>query len=107
MDKRRTLGSAVTIHRSRYFRDNEAFFTQWIQTDPGAPQAHLSLGDWYERTGRLDDAVREYREVVAMWPNHALTLYSLGAVLLKLGEPVEAAAYLSRTVERNLVRCRP
>jgi tetratricopeptide (TPR) repeat protein len=90
--------SAVSFHRGRYFHDNLAFFEQWIQTDADAPQAHLSLGDWYDRAGRLDDAVAEYRTVLAAHPRHVPTRYSLGEALLKRGEVAEAATHLGFVV---------
>lgn len=93
--------SVVSLHRGRYFRDNLAFFEQWIRTDEAAPQAHLSLGDWYDRTGRLDEAVAEYRRVLADWPEHLATRHALGAALLERGDWAEGRHHLEYVVRRN------
>ncbi len=55
---------------------------------------------------QLEEAVRLYREAVALLPNNAALQYQLGQTYLKLGDPRRATPYLRRAVELDPARFR-
>ncbi|HEU0185018.1 MAG TPA: tetratricopeptide repeat protein [Blastocatellia bacterium] len=63
---------------------------------PDSPWLHLAAGEAYESQGRLDAAIREYKEVLSSQPNRPGVHYRIGRALLarakqstddKLSEP--------------------
>jgi 2-polyprenyl-3-methyl-5-hydroxy-6-metoxy-1,4-benzoquinol methylase len=50
----------------------------------------------YHNAGRLDEAERRYRQVIAALPQHAEALSRLGAVMMRQGRPAEAIAHMER-----------
>src|SRR5205085_943121 len=42
-----------------------------VNADPQNPDVHVTLGDLRRQTGKLDDAIKEYRATLAQEPNNA------------------------------------
>ncbi len=62
------------------------------------PAAWLAEGRRQESEGRLDDAARNYQQVLALKPAHAEASNNLGRVLQALGRPREAAVHYARAL---------
>jgi tetratricopeptide (TPR) repeat protein len=72
--------AVVSQHRGRYFRDDAAFLSQWLRTDPGSAEAHYNLGNHLHGRGDLDGAVAHYRAAIAAGPASAEMHHNLGIV---------------------------
>jgi len=67
-------------------------------------QQQLSLAIEHHRAGRIAEAERLYRRVLAELPNHAVAVYRLGLLALQTGRNETAAELLGRSIvidERN------
>jgi tetratricopeptide (TPR) repeat protein len=60
---------------------------------------YLLLGVAYRQTGRLDDAIREFRRAVDLQPDNALAYVGLGNAFEKSNRLPEAAAEYAKAVE--------
>ena len=73
--------------------------TRALELDPRSVAARLCLGNVYAREERYDDAIREYRDGLAIEPDNGFVHYNLGIALLNRGDTREALAQYRRTVE--------
>ena len=58
----------------------------------------LGQATQFERQGRLDDAARTYKKLLALKPDHAEALNNLGCVLQAQGKLAEASARFARAL---------
>ncbi|MBF0179231.1 MAG: tetratricopeptide repeat protein [Magnetococcales bacterium] len=65
------------------------------------PEDELSAARRAHEEGRLDDAERVYRRILAADSGHGGGLYLLGVLMLQKGQCEEAAAWLARSVARD------
>ena len=59
----------------------------------GAADASLLTGNIYFESGRYDEAIAAYREVLAKSPDNPRVLYNLGSALMKKGDEFAAIEY--------------
>ncbi len=87
-----TLAAAVvSLHRGVYYESNRRFLEAWRASDPRPYRALASLGEESHRQRRDDDAVRYYRQALAVDPRAASFAYApLGLSLEALGRTDEA-----------------
>ncbi len=57
-----------------------------VKLMPVEPTAHLQLADAYERTGRMEGVVDEYRRLVTLSPANDEYVYRLGKAYLRLAQ---------------------
>jgi Flp pilus assembly protein TadD len=92
------LRSARTLIESGHDRDATVELQRAIYLSPYEDESHLLLGRIYERTGRVSDAVDEYK--VAVWCREsAAAQLALGRALAQSGDRDAAR----RALERALV----
>jgi hypothetical protein len=60
---------------------------------------HHTLGEYYLRQGEVDDAVRKFKDAIAINPYRSGYYYNVGAVLHATGKKNEARPYLERYLE--------
>jgi Flp pilus assembly protein TadD/O-antigen ligase len=65
----------------------------------GEMSPYANLGNIYEITGRLGDAVRMYETAVAIKPEFGANWYALARLRLQSGDPSGASVALSRAIE--------
>lgn len=70
-----------------------------LAQDPKNTLARYGLAMEYGKTGRLEDAVTEYRELVAHNPDYAYAYFQGGQALEKLGRTEEAREMYAQGVE--------
>ncbi|HKE00282.1 MAG TPA: tetratricopeptide repeat protein, partial [Planctomycetota bacterium] len=78
-----------------------AAYRRALELDPAALQARLDLGAVLQRTGDVDGAIAEFRDVLAGRPTPFLEAHadsSLGSALLRKGDRVGAEAALRKAV---------
>ena len=67
--------------------------------DPQNPDVHLTLGDLRRQTGKLDEAVTEYKATLAQEPNNADAVLGLAETYRAGGKVKEAEASYLRSIE--------
>lgn len=63
---------ALTLARNAQYRSEVALWQSTVRVAPDNPRAHHNLGVAYERDGRFDLALREYRSALQLEPRFAL-----------------------------------
>ena len=93
---------AASLERLGRFDDAEAAFLTLLEVDPADATAANYLGYlWADRAVRLDEALELINRAVAMDPDNAAYLDSLGWVHYRLGSMDEAEFWLRRAIELN------
>lgn len=70
-----------------------------LEIDPSKVAAHYQLGDAYNQTDRLPDALEAYETAVRLQPDHWRALKGIGVILDRLGRPAEANVAYQRARE--------
>jgi protein O-GlcNAc transferase len=78
----------------------EASFQQAISLDSN-PEVHNNLGTLWKKQGRLDDAIRAYRQALAQSPGYANAHYNLGNAYRDQKEMESAARCFQRAVNAD------
>jgi tetratricopeptide (TPR) repeat protein len=61
-----------------------------LEQEPGNTFARYALAQEYGNSGRLEEAVAEFRRLVQHNPDYAAAWFHCGKVLERLGRPAEA-----------------
>jgi len=80
----------------------EECFVEVARLEPRMESAHLALGRLYQRTGRLDDAAKEYRTTLSISPRTSAAVASLAQVLLAQNRLPEAREVLESALARGV-----
>ncbi len=83
------LGVA-TYARNLVWKDELSLWTDVVAKSAGKARPHTSLGVAYWETGRVEDAIREYREAIRLAPGEAEAHYNLGVAHAGKGQVDEA-----------------
>jgi Flp pilus assembly protein TadD len=65
---------------------------------PLDPELHNDVGSVLASTGKLDDAIRHYREAIRLAPDDTGVLVNLSGALLRQGRADEAVSHLERAL---------
>jgi tetratricopeptide (TPR) repeat protein len=82
---------AATYARNRVWKDEITLWSDAVAKSPRKVRPHGSLADAYRSSGRLDDAVREYLEVIRIDPGNSQAHNSLGRAYWDNGRLDDAA----------------
>lgn len=82
----------ATQQRCRLFRDPVALWQDVIAKSPQNFRAHVSLGDAYTRSNRLDDALKSYQQAARLQPINAFLHYLIGNAHRQAGRREDAIA---------------
>src|SRR5260221_11712837 len=69
-----------------------------LEINPANVAARFNLGHVRQLQGRLEEAITQYREVLALDAGHAPACYNLGVVCRQLGRRADALAYFKQAV---------
>jgi len=86
--------AARTANQLPYWRNSETLFRHAIAVTGDNGLAHYSLGFYFFQTGRLGEAIGEYRQALQISPDSVELLSDLGAALDQAGEPNQAVEKL-------------
>lgn len=78
-----------------------ALYSSLYTDDPLTAEEHNDLGVIYEREGKNDLAIREYKRAIAIDGSLATPLVNLGNVYMKEGEYTEAEKYYRKALDRD------
>lgn len=92
------LMAASTWFQVGYWRDNVTLAEHAIEVTDSNYVAHCVLGRAYEKEGRADLALEQYREALGINPLDAYTHLNLGSAMNKLGRVSDAEAHLKEAV---------
>lgn len=73
-------------------------FRKMVAQRPDEPFPRYSLAMCHRSAGQLDDAAREFQELIRRCPDYVPTYLMLGQVLVSLGRAAEAVGVLERGV---------
>ncbi len=80
-------------------KKGEALLREVLAANPKLFPAHLELGDLLQKEGRLSEAVKSYRRVLALRADHAVSRISLGRIAEKRKMPERALFQYEQAVE--------
>ena len=88
-----TLYSAMAIQRNREWRSGIELWEAAERVSPEKLRPHLNLAEAYQRVGRTEDALVEFRHGLDLAPSNPVALSNLGALYIRqqrldLAEPV-------------------
>lgn len=69
-----------------------------VRSDPEFRVAHINLGAQYAHTGRIADALAEFRHALEIGPPDAIIYSNLAWAHLALRQPIEAEAFARKAV---------
>jgi protein O-mannosyl-transferase len=97
---------AVTLawcayHQTRYWRNSESLWQQTLAVTENNALAHNNLGSVWWRSGRVDDAIRQYEAALKITPESPVARNNLGSAFLKQGKVAEAIQEFRRVLSRD------
>jgi protein O-mannosyl-transferase len=72
--------------QARIYADQETLWRDTIAANPACWMAHNNLGNIFTDKGRIDEALREYEEVIRLQPDNADAHNNLGTCLTRKGQ---------------------
>ncbi|MBN1234409.1 MAG: tetratricopeptide repeat protein [Candidatus Coatesbacteria bacterium] len=91
--------------KNNEFSEAEKSFKRSIKIRPGYVLAHMGLAFNYEKTGKADEAIGEYKEVLTYEPDNAKAMYSLCVLYIKTKRTARAKEIMEeflKAVEKKL-----
>jgi tetratricopeptide (TPR) repeat protein len=88
-------------HQTRYWRNSESLWLQTLAVTKNNDLAHNNLGSVWWRSGRVDDAIREYEAALKITPESPVARNNLGSAFLKQGKVAEAIQEFQRVLSRD------
>jgi Flp pilus assembly protein TadD len=84
------LFSMRIADRNRDWSDSLTLYEKTVTTAPQCARAHSNLGEAYASRGRIDEAISQCRQALAIKPRYAEARYNLGFAYYKKGMLDEA-----------------
>ncbi len=91
----------LTEIQLQYWHSDETLFSHAVAVTGENEIAHLNLGVVYERAGRLDEAMREYRAALKINPRREHTHSNIADLLDLAGQPQAALAEYGAALKLN------
>ena len=88
------LFSIMTVRRNVVWKDNLTFWETLEADSSENARPHLNLGQQFQSSGRIDEAIREYQHALEIRPNLVAASSNLAAILLNRGQFDEAEPVL-------------
>jgi tetratricopeptide (TPR) repeat protein len=93
------LGGRLTINQTKIWKNSEVLWSYVINTSQeGVPLAHGNLGIVYADTGRLDDAISEYKKAITIEPRYAEAYSNLGIAYADKGRLDDAISEYKKAI---------
>src|SRR5689334_11635917 len=93
------LELGISLCRRAKWREAIEPLQRAVTIDPAKVAAHYQLGDAYNQTDRLAEALEAYESAVKLQPDHWRAMKGIGVVLDRLGRPEEARAAYAKSRE--------
>jgi len=92
---------AVIFHKERKTEKALELMQGVVHDFPVNPQHHMTLANICKETGNADMAIQSYRKAIALKPDFAEALYSLGGIYAFQGNHMDAIDVLLKAVAIN------
>jgi len=83
-----------TYIRQKKFKEASVLAEYISSIDPFNPNVYYIWGFSLQRIGRNEDALKKYKKVIELDGNHSKAFYSIGMLLMRMGNVYEAQASL-------------
>jgi tetratricopeptide (TPR) repeat protein len=93
-----TAYSARTVARNADWRDEDALFAKTVAASGTSARAHLNLGNTYRNSGRIQQAIAEYKKAMELRPGYLEAMSNLAGMYRQQGRIDEAADLLERAL---------
>ncbi|MFC1631249.1 tetratricopeptide repeat protein [Candidatus Omnitrophota bacterium] len=93
--------STTTIIRNRDWRDSVTFWTKTAEASSQSARAHNNLGKALSTSGQPQQAIREYRQAIALDPSFFEAYTNLGNLFAETERPDQAFEHYQKAVEIN------
>jgi hypothetical protein len=93
-----TLGF-LTWRQCGMYASEETLWQTTIQRNPGSWMAHVNLGEFLARQGRVNEAVSQWQQALKIKPDDAFAYYDLGVACSHAGRVEEAVANYEKALE--------
>ena len=90
-----------TFHRAEIFKKNFSILEDTLIKNPGAWMAHNNMGIELEKQGKLNEAIKHYKETLRLNPGYAIASNNSGLVLKHKGDFEEAAIYFREAIRND------
>jgi len=91
----------VSWQRTRVYANQETLWTETLAQNPGSWLAQNTVGLIFYARGQWDEAVTQFQNVLAIYPNFADAHCNLGSALFQRGQPDEGVAQFQKALEIN------
>jgi len=96
------LFSIGAISRNTVYRDPHTLWKDTVSKSPHKARPHNNLADSYEKIGKLDEAMKEYKLIIErINPNYMRAYYGMGNVYKEMGKPKEAIEQYRKALRLN------
>lgn len=92
---------ALSAGRAGAFKDDLAFSTQWLRTNPTSVNALYNMGFAQARRGEWQSAIPYYERALELQPALAYAHNNLGNALLQTGRREQALVHFQQALEIN------
>lgn len=96
-----SIGFEIKGETEEVIKRLEELDKQSLISDPNFAEVIFQLGRLYYNTGRTDEAISQFQQVIMFFPNHSNAHYSLGVVYAKQGKRDEALKEFEKVLELN------
>ena len=76
---------AISFNRNTYFKNHKVFISQWLYTDRESFQAHVSIGEIFQKEGKIDKAIHHYHQAIQLNSNYEDAHNNLGLAYYEKG----------------------
>jgi tetratricopeptide (TPR) repeat protein len=88
-------------HQTRHWRNSESISLRTLAVTENNDLAHNNLGAVWHKSGRIDDAIREYQAALKITPESPLARNNLGSAFFEQGRVAEAIQEFRRVLSHH------
>jgi tetratricopeptide (TPR) repeat protein len=93
------LGCAGLTHQQLgYWQTSETLWSHALATTTQNASAHINVGSYLEKEGKIDDAISHYREAVRIEPDNGIAHSNLASALENQGQLDEAILHYEKAI---------
>jgi tetratricopeptide (TPR) repeat protein len=95
------LLSSMTHQRNKVWQNSEVLWSDVVKKYPNVSNAHSNLAHTYYNSGRLDEAIMEYKEAIKLSKHYPKARYNLGLAYAYSGQYDKAIEEFQNTISMD------